>query len=213
MLPTYIDVPLRRYQIEAGPVMNIRSVLLAALLPLAGCGASPPPEPPLAGARIGGPFSLTAEDGRRVTDRDFAGRWRIVYFGYTYCPDICPTDARNIGAGLKRFEERDPERGGLVTPLFVTVDPARDTPAVLAKFTDAFHPRMVGLTGAPDEIARAAKGYAVYFTKGETAPGGGYLMDHQRVTYLMDPQGRPVAMLPSERSPEAVAAELERWVK
>ena len=193
--------------------MNIRAFLFAALLPLAGCGQSPPPEPPLAGARIGGPFALTGEEGRRVTDRDLAGQWRIMYFGYTFCPDICPIDAQNIGAGLKRFEAEDAAQAAKVTPVFVTVDPARDTPAVLKRFTDAFHPRMIGLTGTDAEIARAAKAYAVYYSKGEASPGGGYLMDHQRAAFLMDPQGRPVALLPAEQSAEAVATELARWVR
>lgn len=194
--------------------MNIRVSLAAlALAPLAGCGAAAPEQPPLAGARIGGPFSLIGEDGGRVTDRDLAGRWRIMYFGYTFCPDICPTDAQNIAAGLKRFEADDPERAATVVPVFVTVDPARDTPEVLRRFTDAFHPRMIGLTGDASSIERATKAYAVYFRKGEPSPGGGYLMDHQRVTYLMDPDGRPVALLPADQSPEAVAAELARWVR
>jgi protein SCO1/2 len=195
--------------------MNIRLEIAAAALALllAGCGAASPPEqPPLAGAKIGGPFALTDENGRAATDRDLAGKWRVMYFGYTFCPDICPTDAQNIGAGLKKFEADDPERGARVTPVFVTIDPARDTPAALKAFTDVFHPRMQGLTGSEDAIARVAKAHAVYYRKGEPAPGDGYLMDHQRVTYLMDPQGRPVALLPSDKSADAVAAELARWV-
>ena len=193
--------------------MNIRLVPAAAALALlAGCGAATPPEqPPLAGAKIGGSFALTDENGRATTARDLAG-WRIMYFGYTFCPDICPTDAQNIGAGLKKFEADNPERGARVTPVFVSIDPARDTPATLKAFTDAFHPRMVGLTGSEDAVARVAKSYAVYYRKGDPAPSGGYLMDHQRVTYLMDPQGRPVALLPSDQSADAVAAELARWV-
>lgn len=195
--------------------MNIRVSLAAiGLALLAGCGAARPAEqPPLAGARIGGAFALVDENGRRFTDRDLTGRWRIMYFGYTFCPDICPTDAQNIGAGLKRFEAEDPERGARVTPVFVTVDPARDTPAALKRFTDAFHPRMVGLTGSEEAIARVAKAYAVAYGKGETSPGGGYLMDHQRVTYLMDPQGLPIALLPADQSADVVAAELDRWVR
>lgn len=193
--------------------MNIRAFSAAAALLLAGCGAGRQPEqPPLAGARIGGPFSLTGEEGRTVTDRDLAGRWRIMYFGYTFCPDVCPVDAQNIAAGLKRFEAADPARAASVTPVFVTIDPARDTPAVLDRFTDAFHPRMLGLTGSEAAIGRVAKEYAVYYRKGEAQPGGGYLMDHSRQAYLMDPQGRPVALIPSDQGAEAVAAELDRWV-
>ena len=137
--------------------MNIRSRIAAAALALllASCDAATPPEqPPLAGAKIGGPFALTDENGRPATDRDLAGKWRVMYFGYTFCPDICPIDAQNIGAGLKKFEADDPDRGARVTPVFVTIDPARDTPAVLKTFTDAFHPRMVGLTGSDVHGAR-----------------------------------------------------------
>ena len=200
--------------------MNRHAPIIAVALALSACGLSacgqvePAREaPPLAGAAIGGPFTLTDQNGRAVSDRAFAGRWRVMYFGYTFCPDICPTDAQNIGAGLKRFEAEDPERGAKITPVFVTIDPVRDTPAALKAFTDAFHPRMIGLTGSDEAIARTAKSYAVYYSKGDPAPGGGYLMDHQRVTYLMDPEGRPVALLPSDKSAEAVAAELARWVR
>lgn len=203
----------KRYQIGTDCVMNIRACLAAASLLLAGCGASAPPEPPLAGAKIGGPFALVDEDGRAATERRFAGRWRVMYFGYTFCPDICPTDARNIGAGLKRFEAEDAARAALVTPVFVSVDPERDTPAVLKAFTAAFHPRMVGLTGSLDAVAGAAKAYGVYYRKGEATPGGGYLVDHQNTAYLMDPTGAPVALLPQDQGPEAVAAELARWVR
>ncbi|PAX07511.1 SCO family protein [Sphingomonas lenta] len=194
--------------------MNIRALLAGAALALSGCGAAEPPEaPPLAGARIGGPFALTGEDGRTVTDRDLAGKWRVMYFGYTFCPDICPTDAQNIAAGLKRFEAEDAARAAKITPVFVTIDPARDTPDVLARFTDAFHPRMLGLTGSAEAIGQIAKAYAVYYAKGEASPGGGYLMDHSRQSYLMDPQGRPVALIPQDKGADAVAAELERWVR
>jgi protein SCO1/2 len=193
--------------------MNIRASVLAALL-LAGCGAAAPSgPPPLEGAQIGGPFALTDEDGRAATDRDFAGRWRVMYFGYTFCPDICPTDAQNIGAGLKRFEAEDAGRAATVTPVFVSVDPERDTPQVLKKFTDAFHPRMVGLTGSPDAVARTAKAYGVYYRKGEPTPGGGYLVDHQNTAFLMDPEGKPVALIPQDQGPEAVTTELARWVR
>jgi protein SCO1/2 len=194
--------------------MNIRAPLAAAALLLGGCGAAPPPEqPPLAGARIGGAFALTDQDGRPRTDRDFAGKWRVMYFGYTFCPDVCPTDVQNIGAGLRRFEADDATRAATVVPVFVTIDPVRDTPAAIKPFVTAFHPRMVGLTGTPEAIAALAKSYAAYFTKGADAPGGGYLMDHSRQAYLMDPQGAPVALIPQDKGPEAVAAELARWVR
>ena len=96
---------------------------------------------PLAGAKIGGPFALIDENGRPVTDRSFAGKYRVMYFGYTYCPDVCPVDVQTIAQGLAELEKRDPALAARVVPIFVTVDPARDTPAVLKQFTAAFSPR------------------------------------------------------------------------
>ena len=200
--------------------MNRRSLAILAFgLALAGCQspASSTPSsaeaPPLAGAAIGGPFALTDANGRTVTDRSFAGQWRIMYFGYSFCPDVCPTDAQAIGAGLRRFAERDPYRAARVVPIFVTIDPARDTPAVLGRFVAAFHPRMVGLTGSADAVARAEKAFAVYAKRGETTAGGGYMMDHSRQAYLMDPDNKPVALIPADEGPTAVADALARWVK
>ncbi len=200
--------------------MNRRSLAILAFgLALAGCQspASSTPSsaeaPPLAGAAIGGPFALTDAKGRTVTDRSFAGQWRIMYFGYSFCPDVCPTDAQAIGAGLRRFAERDPYRAARVVPIFVTIDPARDTPAVLGRFVAAFHPRMVGLTGSADAVARAEKAFAVYAKRGETTAGGGYMVDHSRQAYLMDPDNKPVALIPADEGPTAVADALARWVK
>lgn len=191
---------------------------LPLLLTLAACGqraeeaGGNAAQPPLAGARIGGPFALVDGDGRMRTDRDFAGKWRIMYFGYTFCPDVCPTDAAAIGAAVRQVEASDSDLGKRIVPVFVTVDPARDTPAVVKAFTAAFHPRMVGLTGSEAAIAAAEKAYAVYAKKGADSAGGGYLMDHSRTAYLMAPDGSPVAILPADQGADAVAAELKRWV-
>src|SRR3954467_7369032 len=130
---------------------KIRALMLLVLA-LAAC-SSRGTEPPLAGAAIGGPFTLTDQNGRRVSDRDFEGRYRIMYFGFTHCPDVCPTDLAIIGQALRRFEKRDPARAARVTPIFVSVDPERDTPAVLKEYVGAFHPRLVGLTGTQEQIA------------------------------------------------------------
>jgi protein SCO1/2 len=198
--------------------MNMLRLAVPLALMLAACSPSQPgtqagAEPPLAGARIGGPFALTDQDGRRVTDRDFAGRWRIMYFGYTFCPDVCPTGLQNLAAGLKAFEKSDAARAAKVVPVFVTVDPTRDTPAVMKSYVTAFHPRLVGLTGDEAAIAAVAKAYGVYAARGELQPGGGYLVDHSAQAYLMDPDGKPVALLPSEGPPQKVAEELAKWVK
>ncbi len=204
------------YQIMAGRAMNTRliSAAVAALL-LSACGTQPGPrqDPPLAGARIGGPFALTDQNGKAVTDRDFAGKYRIVYFGYTYCPDVCPVDVQVIGAGLKAFEAQDKARADRVVPMFVTIDPERDTPPVVKEFVANFHPRMVGLTGGVDAIKAAAKAYGIYFAKRAPTAEGGYLVDHSRQVYLMDPEGKPMALLPAEKGPQELAAELAKWVQ
>lgn len=167
---------------------------------------------PLAGARIGGPFALTDQDGKRVTDKDYAGKYRIVYFGYSYCPDVCPVDLQLLMQGLRLFEKQDAAGAAKVQPILITVDPARDTPTVLKSYVAAFHPRLVGLTGSDEEIAKVAKAYAVYYRKAENAGASEYLMDHSRQTYLMGPDDKPIALLPQDETPQAVAAELARWV-
>src|SRR4051812_20940876 len=112
--------------------MNFRPFLFALPLALAACGqTAAAPEPPLAGARIGGPFALTNQDGKAVTPRDFAGRYRLMYFGYTYCPDVCPVDLQKLMAGYRELEKSDAQLASKVAPIFVTVDPERDTPTVL----------------------------------------------------------------------------------
>ena len=197
--------------------MNRLPILGIAALLLASCGPAGSPvaeaTPPLAGARIGGPFALRDGDGRPVTDRSFAGKYRIMYFGYTFCPDVCPTDVAAIGAGLKQAEARDPARAAKVVPVFVTVDPARDTPAVVKAFAAAFHPRMVGLTGTQAQIDAAKTAYAVFSSKGEATPGGGYMVDHSRQAYLMDPDGKPLALVPADVGPKAVADTILTWVR
>ncbi|UZK68498.1 SCO family protein [Sphingomonas sp. S1-29] len=198
--------------------MNEFKTSVAALLflLLAACGqpaSEPAGEPPLAGARIGGPFALTDPQGKTARDTDFAGKYRIVYFGYTFCPDVCPVDMQNIGAGLKQFEASDPALAAKVVPIFITVDPARDTPAVVGEFVANFHPRTVGLTGSQEAITAALKGYAGMATKRESPNPDAYLVDHTRITYLMGPEGQPIALIPADESPEAVTEMLKRWVR
>lgn len=187
---------------------------LAASLGLSGCGpAQPDAQAPLAGAKIGGPFQLTDAKGRTVTDRDFAGRYRVVYFGYTFCPDVCPTDMQAIAAGLKLLDKTAPAKAAKIVPLFITVDPERDTAEVVGRFAAAFDPRVVGLTGTPAQIDAVKKAYAIWSAKGEPSPGGGYLVNHSRQVYLMDPQGKPLALVPADEGPEAVAKTLDQWVR
>lgn len=192
--------------------------LAAALLPLAlalgACGdaaTAPAEKPPLAGASIGGPFTLTDKDGRTVRWNDFAGKYRIVYFGYTFCPDACPMDVQAMMKGFAKFEQAKPGLAKEVQPIFISIDPARDTPKVVGEFAAAFSPRLIGLTGTDQQVAEAAKAFAAYYAKGKES-GGGYLMDHSRAAYLMDRDGKPLAMLSVDKSPDAVAAELGKWV-
>ena len=192
-------------------ILPTLSLLLGLLAPLAACGQ--PEDPPLKGATIGGPFTLTDQNGRRVGDRDFAGRYRVVYFGYTHCPDVCPTDLLTISQALARFEKADPAQAARVVPIFVSIDPERDTPAVLKQYLASFHPRLVGLTGTPAEIAAVAKEYVASYSKGPVQPGGGYAMGHTRQTLLMNPAGAPVALLPVDEGAARTQAELARWVR
>ena len=190
------------------------SVLAPLGLMLAGCGPSQPEaEGPLAGAKIGGPFRLTDAKGKTVTDRDFAGRYRVMYFGYTFCPDVCPTDMQAIAAGLKLLDKSAPAKAKTIVPIFITVDPERDTPAVVGRFAAAFDPRIVGLTGTPAQIEAVKKVYAVWAARGDTSPGGGYLVNHSRQVYLMDPSNKPLALVPADEGPEAVARSLDQWVR
>lgn len=175
-------------------------------------GCSPAPEPPLAGSEIGGPFELTDSTGKTVRWSDFAGQYRIVYFGFTYCPDVCPTDVLRMSQGLERFEKTHPALGAKVQPIFISVDPDRDTPAVVAEFISHFHPRLTGLTGTPEQVRQAADAFKVFYEKGEPAADGKYLVNHSTVTYLFGPAGEPLATLPTDLGPEAVAAELATWV-
>lgn len=135
-------------------------------------------------AFIGGPFHLTDQDGRQRTDADFRGRYMLIYFGYTSCPDVCPTTLQTITNAMAKL-------GGdavKVTPIFITVDPARDTPAVMKAYAANFDPRLIALTGSDAEIAAVAKAYRIYYAK--VGEGANYSMDHSSIVYLMGPDGK-----------------------
>ena len=197
--------------------MNQFLARLAPLLlavALVACQRDPGP-PPLEGARLGGPFTLTDHNGRRVSDRDFADKYRLVYFGFASCPDVCPIDLQAIGAGLSLFEQRDAGRAARVQPLFFTVDPARDTPEQLRRYVTQFHPRLIGLTGSEAEIDAVARAYGIVIQRGQPSrPGANdYLVDHSRYIILYAPDGRPLVIVPHEQGPEGIADELGRWVR
>lgn len=159
---------------------------------------------------FGGPFSLIDETGARVGPESYAGKFMLVYFGYSYCPDICPTDLAVMGQaldGLGPLAER-------VQPLLISVDPARDRWETLRDFTDAFHPALVGLTGTEAEVAAAAKAYRVHRRKFrlEGAEEADYLVDHSTLTYLMGPDGRFVTMFPRGTTPERMSEVLRKYL-
>ena len=194
--------------------MNLRTLFSPFLLGLllAACGQAPA-DPPLKGAAIGGPLNLVDQDGRRVSERDFAGRYRLVYFGFANCPDVCPVDLAVMAAGLRQFEQDDRARAERVQPIFVTVDPERDTPDVLKRYVANFHPRLIGLTGSPQEIQRVTTAFGGSALKGEATASGGYNVNHTRYILLMGPAGEPVAIVPHDEGAAAVAEQLDQWVR
>lgn len=192
------------------------AVISAALVSLASCNApSGPPleEAPLYGATIGGPFELIDKAGKTVRWADFAGQYRMVYFGYAFCPDVCPTDVQRMMQGYKKFIRDQPKLADKVQPIFITIDPERDTPTVVGEFTSAFSDKLLGLTGTPEQVKQAADNFRVFYSRGETAEGGGYLMEHSNIAILFGPDGQPIAPLPNDLGGEAVAAELTKWVR
>ncbi|WP_420142198.1 SCO family protein [Sphingomonas sp.] len=192
-----------------------RALCLGAILAFGATAChGPAPQPPLAGAAIGGPFALTDQDGRRFSSAALAGRYAIFYFGYTFCPDACPTDMQVLGKAMRLLDAQDPALARRIQPVFVTVDPARDTPAVVKRFTAAFHPRFIGLTGSEAQIAAVAKQYAIAYRKQPPAEGtDGYLMDHPRIAILFGPDQKPIALLPVDADAGQVVAELRKWVR
>lgn len=151
---------------------------------------------------IGGAFTLIDQDGRTVTDQTYRGKWLVVFFGFTHCPDVCPTALNDMSLVLDALGPR----GEALQPLFITVDPERDTAEFLRDFTAAFHPRIVGLTGTPAQIEEAAKAYRVYYKK--VPQGESYTMDHSAITYVIGPDGRFVTHFSHQTGVEKMTAKL-----
>jgi len=137
-------------------------------------------------ALIGGPFSLSDHTGKRVTEANYKGKFMLVFFGYTYCPDICPAELQVVAAALDELGDKSKD----IQPIFITVDPERDTVEQMGEYVENFHPTQVGLTGSAEEIAKVAKAYRVYYARVEDGGDGDYLMDHSSILYLMDRDGR-----------------------
>ena len=161
-------------------------------------------------ALVGGPFILTDHDSRPVTDGDYKGQYMLIYFGFAHCPDICPSALQVMSAALDEIGET----ANAIVPIFITVDPERDGVEEVKAYVSAFHPRMVGLTGKPEEVAKAAKAYRVYYRKVED-PGssGSYTLDHTSIIYLMGPDGKFVTHFTHGTPLDVMSAKLSELVK
>jgi len=159
-------------------------------------------------AQVGGPFQLTEHTGRAVTDADYRGKYLLIYFGYTYCPDVCPTELSTMTAALDRLGPLA-ER---IQPMLISIDPARDTPEHLAEYVPLFHPRLIGLTGTPEQTAAVARAYRVYAAKAPGSGGEDYLMDHSSFVYLMGTDGAFMAVFPGGTSPDKMAADIRKRI-
>jgi cytochrome oxidase Cu insertion factor (SCO1/SenC/PrrC family) len=156
---------------------------------------------------VGGPFTLTDQTGRKRSDREFRGKLMIVYFGYTFCPDVCPADLMAITQALDAL---GPAAEG-VQPVFITVDPERDT-KVLADYVAAFHHSLVGLTGSPEEIRKVANAYKAFYVKVPGEQGGEYSIDHAGVIYLMGRDGEYLGFMPPQTNPERLTEVLRKYL-
>ncbi|MCB4822217.1 SCO family protein [Roseicella aerolata] len=173
-------------------------LLFGAQMPVPAAGGIQLPQ----GMSLGGGFNLTDQAGRAVTEGDYAGRWMLVYFGYSFCPDVCPTELGTMAAAIDAMGPAGEE----VVPVFITVDPQRDTPAHLADYVSRFHPRMQGLTGTPEQVAEVARRYRVYYARAQRSDTTDYLMDHSSFIYLVGPDARVRALFRPEMRPEDIAA-------
>jgi protein SCO1 len=161
--------------------------------------------PVVSAAAVGGPFQLLDHNGRTITDQDLKGRPYLVFFGFTHCPDVCPTALFEISEVLRSL---GPD-AAKARALFVTVDPERDTPEKLKEYLSSFDPHLIGVTGAPEALERMLKAYRVYYRKVPTESG--YTLDHTSLVYLMDKNGRFVSPFSLKRTPDVAAAELRRY--
>jgi cytochrome oxidase Cu insertion factor (SCO1/SenC/PrrC family) len=191
------------------PIAWLACLATAALL-LSAAATAEPDEPSaeqlvqalLSGqTSVGGPFELTDHTGRSRTDADFRGKLLLIYFGFTHCPDACPTELLSISLALEKLGRAS----DVVQPLFITVDPQRDTPAVLTDYVSSFHPRLVGLTGDPAAIKAVARAYKTYFARSAGASADNYSVDHTGFIYVVGPDGRYRGFLPPQLAPDQIA--------
>ena len=188
-----------------GEAMRRREFVLSLVGGIAGCSFATLPRSagtqitfPLEGSKLA--FALTAPDGTAVTEQTYHGKWLVIYFGYTFCPDVCPTTMMEIAGALKALGPR----ANAVQAIFITVDPQRDTPDVLNEYLKAFDPRLIGLTGTSAQIAATAKTFHVFYERNDTGDGS-YLYDHSAFIYLVNPGGKFAKAITSEGSSQAIA--------
>jgi protein SCO1/2 len=187
-------------------VLGIGAAILAAGLSVALWTLGPGGSLESAGAAsIGGDFTLVDQNGKTRQARDFRGKLMLIYFGYTYCPDVCPTELQTMTEAVDLLGDKS----DAVQPIFVTVDPERDTPEQLRLYAESFHPRLVALTGTPEQVAAAARAYKVYFAR-RPQQGGDYLMDHSSFVFLMGRDGKYLLHFGAGTSPEQMAAAIEK---
>ena len=160
-------------------------------------------------AAIGGHFELIDQDGKAVTDAAYAGKYSLVYFGFTYCPDMCPTGLQSISRAMDLLGDK----AASVQPLFITVDPERDTPKVVKEYVSNFHPSIIGLTGSPQQVAAAAKAYKVYYKKAEQVDENNYMMDHSTLIFLMDPDGKFIEAFQEDVDPKLLVQGIEKAIR
>lgn len=195
---------MRRYQVVLFAMTGIVIAAIAAFILYGGGGGK-------GITSIGGPFTLVDHKGVQKTDKDFRGKYMLIYFGYTFCPDVCPTALQVMTQAMDRLK---PDTQNKITPVFITIDPARDTVGQLNQYVENFHPRMVGLTGTDEQVAAAARAYRVYYGRARDGNEGSddYLMDHSSIVFLVDPDGAYVTHFTHATPPEEMAEKLKSTV-
>lgn len=199
-----------------------RTALLSLLALIVGAGiayvqiqlAQKTPHKPMAvaGADIGGSFTLIDQNGKTVTEKDFSDSYKLIYFGFTYCPAICPTELQKVSAALKDIESKQPALAEKIQPLFITVDPQRDTPEVMREYVSLFHPRLLGLTGSQEQIDAVKKNYRIYAAQVHSDTSTEYTVDHSSFIYFMGPDDTLLGIYRNTDTADMIAAEIKKLI-
>lgn len=205
-LPEQKPAGSRRFVLIAASLAALLVLAAGALLGLAFRDTPKGAAGTFLASAIGGPFHLVDQNGKGFTDADLRGKWHLVFFGYTHCPDTCPTTLNELALALDKLSQKERTEIGVV---FISVDPERDTPAVLKSYVESFDAPITALTGTADEVKKAANSYRVYYAKHARADGD-YDMDHGALIYVMDPQGRFTASFTPDSQAEAIATRLQK---